>query len=54
MIKKPPAKQETQVQSLDQADSLEREMAIHSNILAQESHGQKNVEATQFIESDTT
>ena len=36
VIKKPPAKQETQVQSLDQADPLEKEMAIHSNILAQE------------------
>ena len=36
MIKNPPAKQETQVQSLDQADPLEKEMAIHSSILAQE------------------
>ena len=36
VIKNPPAKQETQVQSLDQADPLEKEMAIHSSILAQE------------------
>ena len=29
-------KQETQVQSLDQEDALEEEVAIHSSILAQE------------------
>ena len=31
-----PAKQETWVQSLDQEDPLEKEMATHSNILAWE------------------
>ena len=34
MIKNPPATQETQVQSLGWEDSLEEEMATHSNILA--------------------
>jgi len=34
MVKNPPAVQETCVQSLGQEDSLEKEMATHSNILA--------------------
>ena len=34
MVKSLPATQETQVQSLGQEDSLEKEMAIHSSILA--------------------
>ena len=34
MIKYLPAMQETQVQSLDQKDPLEKEMATHSSILA--------------------
>ena len=34
MIKNPPAKQETQVQSLGQEDPLEKGMATHSSILA--------------------
>ena len=33
--------QDTQVQSLGQEDPLEKEMAVHSSILAGESHGQK-------------
>ena len=36
MVKNPPAKQETQVQSLGQEDTLEKEMATHSSILAWE------------------
>ena len=36
MVKNPPAKQETQVQSLGQEDLLEKEMATHSSILAWE------------------
>ena len=36
MVKNPPAKQETQVQSLDQKDPLEKGMAIFSSILAWE------------------
>ena len=34
MVKNPPAKQETQVRSLDQEDPLEMGMATHSSILA--------------------
>ena len=34
MVKNLPAKQETQVQSLDQEDPLEKEMATRSSILA--------------------
>ena len=34
MIKNLPAMQETQVQSLDWEDTLEKEMATHSSILA--------------------
>ena len=34
MVKNLPAVQETQIQSLDQEDPLEKEMATHSSILA--------------------
>ena len=34
MVKSPPAMQETQVQSLDWEDHLEKEMATHSSVLA--------------------
>ena len=36
MIKNPPAMQETRVQSLGLEDTLEKEMATHSSILAWE------------------
>ena len=36
MVKHPPAKQETWVQSLDQEDPLEKEMGTHFGILAWE------------------
>ena len=36
MVKRLPAMQETQVQSLGWEDPLEKEMAIHSSILAWE------------------
>ena len=36
MVKSPPAKQETQVQSLGWDDPLEKEMVTHSSILAWE------------------
>ena len=36
MVKNPPTVQETQVLSLGQEDSLEKEMATHSSILAWE------------------
>ena len=39
MVKNPPAKQETYVQSLGQEDPVEKEMATHSSILAWEIHG---------------
>ena len=35
MVMNPPAMEETQVRSLVREDPLEREMATHSNILAQ-------------------
>ena len=34
LVKNPPAMQESQVQSLGRVDPLEKEMTIHSNILA--------------------
>ena len=34
MVKNPPTRQETQVQSLGREDPLEKGMAIHSSILA--------------------
>ena len=36
VVKNLPAKQETQVQSLDEKDPLEKEMAVHSSILTWE------------------
>ena len=43
-VKNLPAMHETQVQSLDQKDLLEKEMATHSSILAWKSHGQRSHE----------
>ena len=49
VVKNPPAKQETWVQSLGREDPLEKEMATHSNILAwkiprtEESGGQQSM-----------
>ena len=57
MIKNLPAMQETQVQSLDRKDSLEKEMATHSSILPGESHRQRSLEGYSpwgCKESDTT
>ena len=34
MVKNPPAVQETQVESLDQEDPLEKQKATHSSVLA--------------------
>ena len=45
-VKNPPAvqeMQETQVQSLGQEDSLEKEMASRSSILTEKSHVQKSL-----------
>ena len=46
MVKCPPTMQETRVRSLGREDPLEAGMAIHSSILAGESHGQRSLQAT--------
>ena len=43
MVKNSPAMQETQVQSLGQEDTLEKEMTTHSMGLPGESHGQRSL-----------
>ena len=43
MVKNLPAMQETQVRSRGQEDPLEKEMATHSSILAEEFHGQRSL-----------
>ena len=46
MVEKPPVMwetQETRVQSLDQENPLEKEMATHSSILGWELHGQRSL-----------
>ena len=43
VLKNPPAKQETCVHSLGQEDPVEKEMATHSRILAQEIHGPRRL-----------
>ena len=43
IVKRLPAMQETQVRSLGQEDPPEKEMATHSSILAEESHGQRSL-----------
>ena len=43
VIKNLPAKQETRVQSLGWEDLLEKEMATHSSIFAEKSHGQRSL-----------
>ena len=43
MVKNLPAVQKTWVQSLDQEDPLEKEMATHSCILAWRIHGQRSL-----------
>ena len=42
-IKHLPTMQETRVQSLGQADLLEKEMATHSSILPGKSHGRRSL-----------
>ena len=42
-VKNLPAVQETQVQSLDWEDPLEKGMAIHPVFLPRESHGQRSL-----------
>ena len=43
MVKDLPVMQETLVWSLGGEDTLEKEMATHSTILARESHGQRSL-----------
>ena len=49
MVKNPPAKQETQVQSLGQEDTLKKEMAIQSLILAWEIPGRLQSSSVQLL-----
>ena len=50
MIKNPPAMQETRVQSPGQEDPLEKEMAIHSSILAWEILRTEEPDGLQSVE----
>ena len=43
LVKHPPAMQETRAQTLGWEDTLEKEMATHSSILAWETHGQRSL-----------
>ena len=57
VVKNSPAKQETQVRSLGQKDRLEKEMATHSSVLAEEIPWTKEPGRLQPMgsqESDTT
>ena len=57
VVKNPPAKQEMQVQSLGQKDTLEKEMATHFSILPGKCHGQRSLSGYSpygYKESDTT
>ena len=57
MVKNLPAIQETRVQSLGQEDSLEKETATHSNILARRNPWTEESGGLQSMglqESDTT
>ena len=56
-LKRLPALQETWVQSLGWEDTLEKEMATHSSILARKSHGRRSLVGYSpqgRKESDTT
>ena len=57
MVKNPPANQESQemqVQSLDQKDPLEKEMATHSSVLAWRIPWTEEPGRLQSMGSDTT
>ena len=51
VVKNLPAKQETWVQSLDQEDPLEKEMATHSSILARRIPQTKEPDGLQLMGS---
>ena len=50
LVKNLPAKQETQVQSLDWEDALEKGMATHSSILAWKVPWMEELGGEQFME----
>ena len=57
MVKNPPAIRETWVRSLGWEDLLEKEMATHSSVLAEKSHGPRSLAGYSTWgrkESDTT
>ena len=57
MVKRLSTMWETRVQSLDQGDPLEKEMAVHSSTVAGKSHGQRSLvgySPWDRKESDTT
>ena len=49
VVRKPPAMQETRVQSLGREDPLEKEMATHSSILAWEIPRTEEPRGLQFL-----
>ena len=51
MVKNMPTMQETQVQSLDREDPLEKRMAIHSSILAWRMPWIEEPDGLQFVGS---
>ena len=51
MVKNPPARQETRVQTLGQEDPLEKKMATHSSILAWEILWMEETGGLQSMES---
>ena len=53
VVKICPPTQETQVRSLGREDPLEKEMATHSSILAEKSHGERNLGGLQSTGSQS-
>ena len=51
MVKNPPAMQETKVQSLSREDPLEKEMEIHSSVLARRIPRAEEPDRLQFMGS---
>ena len=51
VVKRLPAVQETRIQSLGQENSLEKEMATHSSILAWKIPWTEELGGLQFVES---
>ena len=51
MVKNPPARRETQIQSLGQDDLLEKEMAAHSSILTWKTPWTEELGGLQFMGS---